>query len=103
MDAALNAQGLIEAFDDTVSAGDLAGAEELLASALGQAQFKAYRALIHFQFGRLYRRWNKLSSALSHLDLALDHLAGKRGDRQFYLLVLQERRAARDAQIIQTP
>lgn len=111
MDAALDAQRLVsillEEVDRHLSGPpggvDWTGAEEILGAALGRKNLKAYRALLHYEFGRLYQRWNKLSSAVSHYERALDELVRPRSERQFRLIILQELRSAREAQASQQP
>jgi hypothetical protein len=99
MDAAFTLEGLITEFQDLLSAGDREGAEELLASALGRDS--AADAHLHLQFGRLYRDWNKLTSAVNHLHMAAELAAAT--DRLLLLQITDELKAVRRRQSLQTP
>lgn len=77
---------------------DFEGAEELLSSALGS--HPEWAGFIHFHFGRVYRRWNKLSSAVQHLNRAVEAAVG---NELFLIQVLDELREARKAQVEQRP
>lgn len=100
MDAALSITGIIEEFESLVSGGDFEGAEELLAQSIGGApQFEAF---FHFQYGRLYSRWNKLTSAQNHLNRAIE-LAKLRGDELFALQAVSELKIVKEKQAAQMP
>jgi hypothetical protein len=98
MDAAFSVEGLIAEFQELVSAGDREGAEELLASALGRDP--AADAYLHLQFGRLYRDWNKLTSAVNHLHKAAELASA---DRLLLLQIADELKGVRRRQSLQTP
>lgn len=79
---------------------DFEGAEEILAQLLELAS--GIEGKIHFEFGRLYIRWNKLTSAIQHLRLA----AEKANDQKDFLLLAQinaELGSAKDRQKTQKP
>lgn len=101
MDAAFPLEGLITEFGGLLDARDFEGAEELMSSALSSAA-PDYRALLHYQMGRLYRRWNKLTSAINHFSLAAE-LAHAAGERIFLIQVMDELRGCRDEQARQRP
>lgn len=77
--------------------GDYQGAEELLSSAL--PLFPQHEPFLHFQLGRLYTRWNKLTSALNHLGRA----AELSRDEILTAQVVEEVRIARGRQATQSP
>ena len=100
MDAAFALEGIITEFGELLEAHDFEGAEELISAALSSTP--DYQALLHYQMGRLYRRWNKLTSALNHLGLAAE-LAHAANEKIFLIQVMDELRACRDAQARQRP
>lgn len=109
MDASLPVTGLIEEFEALLESADFEGAEELLAGALsgpgiesGAGVSRGLEAFYHFQYGRLYSRWNKLTSAIHHLQLAAE-LAHVRGDELFVIQVVSELKAAKARQLGQRP
>lgn len=77
--------------------GDFVGAEELLTYSLGA--LTKHEAFIHFQFGRLYIRWNKMTSALNHLGRA----AELSRDEVLIAQVVEEVRRAKGLQALQLP
>ena len=100
MDAAFTIEGLVEEFESLVDAGDFEGAEELLARSLSaRPQLEAF---FHFQYGRLYARWNKLTSAQNHLHKAAE-LARLKGDDLFAIQVVSELKAVKEKQGSQRP
>jgi hypothetical protein len=100
VDVEISVEGLIEEFDSLLAAGDFDGAEMILEGALGGAPDLS--AFIHYQYGRLYSRWNKLSSAIHHLTLAAEQ-AHIGGDKLFTIQVVQELKAAKERQLSQRP
>ena len=100
MDAAFPITGLIEEFESLIAEGDFEGAEELLAQSMGQAP--QLEAFFHFQYGRLYSKWNKLTSAQNHLLKAAE-LAKLRGDELFTIQVVSELKVVKDKQAAQKP
>lgn len=62
---------MISEFGDRLANRDFEGAEALLTAALETAPGPA-GAFVHLQFGRLYREWNKLTSAIDHLHRATE-------------------------------
>ena len=74
MNGAFEESALSEEVLHLVANRDYDGAEELLYQALGR--FPTQSTFIHFQFGRLYGQWNKLSSALAHFNLAIESIGG---------------------------
>lgn len=101
MDASFALTGLIEEFTQSLDQGDFEGAEEILSGALSTLPSQ-YEAFVHFQMGRLYNRWNKLTSSLNHLSLAAE-LAHKSQDQLFLLQVREELKAVKNAQTFQRP
>ncbi len=100
MDAALTVTGIVEEFEALVERGDFEGAEELLAQSIGLAP--QFEALFHYQYGRLYSRWNKLTSAQNHLLKAVE-LAKLRGDELFTIQAVSELKSVKDRQASQKP
>ena len=66
MDAPLTLAGLIEELNVLLEDRDYEGGEELLSQAFGQLPPR-HEAFLHFQFGKMYVRWNKMSSALDRI------------------------------------
>lgn len=100
MDVEIPFEGLMLALSDLVEAGDFEGAEDHLNSCLAEAS--QYEALLHLEFGRLYLRWNKMSSAIAHLNRAAE-AAYTRGERAVLLQVRMELKSAKLAQAEQKP
>lgn len=100
MDAEISVEALIGEFEAHLDTGDFEGAEELLAVAIGARP--ALEAFFHFQFGRLYSKWNKLTSAVNHLNKAAE-LAKNRGDDLFVIQVVSELKAVKQKQLGQRP
>ena len=100
MDAEIPIEGLIEEFNGLLSEGDFEGAEELLAGAVGGSPH--FQGFLHYQYGRLYKQWNKLSSAIVHLTTAAE-MAQVANDRLFVLQVLEELKDAKRRQLGQRP
>jgi hypothetical protein len=100
VDAALTLTGLIEELNTLLEEHDYEGGEELLSQSF--ATFPKHEAFLHFQFGRMYVRWNKLSSALVHLGKAAE-LAKMAGDETLMVQVVEEMRVARKVQAAQAP
>lgn len=98
MDAAFTLARLSEELAQLLEDEDFAGAEEFLSSHLGA--HPQWAAFIHFQLGRLYRRWNKLTSAMNHLHHAMD-AAFK--NELFLVQVLEELNSVRREQKEQRP
>ena len=101
MDASFTLTGLIEEFNRLLEDSDFEGAEAVLTATLGGAP-ERYAAFFHYQFGRLYVRWDKLSSAIAHLDQAAE-LAHASEDEVFLIQVMDELRLARGRQQNQKP
>lgn len=100
MDAQIPAARLIEDFEAHLESGDFEGAEEILAASMGgQPRLEAF---YHYQYGRLYGRWNKLTSAINHLAKSAE-LAKLAGDEIFLIQVSAELKVARDRQASQRP
>ncbi len=100
MDAALSLAGLVEEFNALVEAQDFEGAEELLAQAI--SQHSKHEPYLHFQMGRMYLQWNKLSSAINHLSKAAE-MAKQNSDEFFVLQVVEELKLAKKRQVGQRP
>lgn len=100
MDATFSLARLIEEFNALCEAKDFEGAEELLAGAL--ARQPQHEPFLHYQFGKLYAQWNKLSSAVNHLTRAAELANGKR-DEIFMIQVVEELKQARNRQLMQQP
>jgi hypothetical protein len=100
VDAQITTAGLIEDFEAHLESGDFEGAEEILAASMGtQPRLEAF---CHYQYGRLYGRWNKLSSAIHHLAKSAE-LAKLAGDEIFLIQVSTELKSAKDRQAGQKP
>jgi uncharacterized protein HemY len=98
LDAALTLTRLSEDLALLLEEGDFSGAEELLSATLGQ--HPEWGGFIHFHLGRVYRKWNKLSSAVQHLNYAVDAAV----DNELFLVqVLDELNQARRDQNLQRP
>jgi hypothetical protein len=91
---------LIEEYQRLLGSRDFEGAEDLLAAALGGSP--KIDGHLHFQLGRLYVQWNKLTSALNHLLKAAE-LAKGAGDEIFVLQVMEEIKLAKQMQLRQCP
>lgn len=100
MDVALALTRLTEDFNALLEENDFEGAEELLSAALHNQQ--AVRPFLHFQLGRLYHRWNKLTSAVHHLTHAVD-LSIAEGNQLFLVSVLDELNQVKRQQLDQRP
>jgi hypothetical protein len=100
MDATLAFEGIISDFNALLESRDFEGAEETLVAAL--TTHREWEPLIHFQLGRLYRRWNKLSSSINHLTRAVEVLS-QSSERLFLLQVTEELKLARQEQLLQRP
>lgn len=83
-----------------MDARDFEGAEEILASALRAPS--PFDAFVHFQYGRLYRAWNKMTSAVNHLNHAAE-LAQQRADQMLLMQIVEELKAVKRAQLEQRP
>lgn len=101
MDASFSPSGLIEELNGLIDDGDFEGAEEVLTSALASAPAR-YESFFHYQLGRIYSKWNKMTSAVNHLSRAAE-LAHSSGDEIFLLQVSEELRSARAKQDLQKP
>jgi hypothetical protein len=100
MDAPLTLAGLIEEFNILIEANDFEGGEELLSFAMGT--MPKHQAFFHFQLGRMYVRWNKMSSALAHLGKAAE-IAEQSDDEILGVQIVEELRSARRIQSEQQP
>lgn len=100
MDAAFALARLTEDVNSLVEAGDFEGGEAVLEGAL--AQYADFAPFLHFQMGRLYRRWNKLSSAIHHFHHAVEG-AQSRGENLFLIQILDELNLAKKDQLDQRP
>lgn len=100
MDASLAASRLVEDLNVLLAEKDFEGAEEFLSSALnGPAPQKL---IAHYQLGRIYIEWNKLSSAITHLEAAVD-LAHETNERLFLIQIVSELDRAKNFQRRQRP
>lgn len=100
MDAALTLARLSETVNSLIADGDFAGAEEILITAL--AQSPDVSPYLHFQLGRLYRQWNKLTSAIHHLHHAVE-AAQAANENLFLIQILDELDQAKNQQREQRP
>ena len=101
MDASLTLTGLIEELNILLEDKDYEGGEELLSQAFGLLPSK-HEAFLHFQFGKMYVRWNKMSSALVHLGKAAE-LSKLSGDETLMIQAVGELRQAKKLQAEQAP
>ena len=103
MDAALALAGLIAEFGDLLEVRDFEGGEAVLTLALERAPV-AYAPFVHFQFARLYREWNKLTSAIDHLNRATEFGAAPGGlDPMMRLQITEELKLLKNRQATQKP
>ena len=84
MDAPLALEGLslgklVEELGTLLDDQDFEGGEELLSIAMGLMPERA--AFLHFQFGKMYVQWNKMSSAVEHLSRSAE-IARAAGDEE---------------------
>jgi hypothetical protein len=100
LDAPFTLARLIAEFNALIRERDFEGAEELLTAGLNL--FPANESFLHFQFGRLYREWNKLTSAINHLIRAVE-LCVASGDEILQIQVLEELKTTRESQLGQCP
>lgn len=100
MDVTFSLARLIEEFNALCEAQDFEGAENLLTRAL--TRHPEHDAFLHYQFGKLYSQWNKMSSAVGHLTKAAE-LAHSKRDEIFMIQVTEELKHARKRQMQQTP
>jgi hypothetical protein len=100
MDAPLTLAGLNEELTTLLEERDYEGGEELLSFAMGA--MPKHQAFLHYQFGKMYVRWNKMSSALVHLGKAAE-LAKQKDDEVLAVQIVEELRAARKVQAEQAP
>jgi predicted negative regulator of RcsB-dependent stress response len=100
VDVEITVEGIVSPFNDLLEAGDFEGAEAHLSASLGLHPY--LHALLHFQFGRLYIRWNKLSSAVSHLGTAAE-AAHASNDFILLSIIQTELKLARQNQLGQKP
>ena len=77
------ALALFSEYLELLECEDFPGAEEVLAQLLVVSPHMEIK--VHFEYGRMYVRWNKLSSALQHYLLA----AEKAHQAQDFLLLAQ--------------
>ncbi len=100
MDASFAIAGLIEEFGNLLEARDFEGAEELLTRAMEKGS--VYEPFLHFQMGRLYKQWNKLSSAINHLTTAAE-IAKIRNDQMLLFQIVDELKQVKARQMDQRP
>jgi len=100
MDAPLTLTGLIEELNILLEGRDFEGGEELLSAAIGN--MAKHEAFLHYQFGKMYVRWNKMSSALVHLGRAAE-IAKLKDDETLAVQIIEELRNARKIQAEQAP
>ena len=100
MDATIALKGVVEEFNSLIGAGDFEGAEELVASVLGR-DVKA-DCYLHFQLGRMYVQWNKLTSAINHLNKSAEMAKGS-GEELLVLQIVEELKLAKKNQLQQLP
>lgn len=100
MDVAFTLTRLTENVNALIEEGDFAGAEQSLVAAL--AEYPGYSAFLHLQIGRLYRRWNKLTSAIHHLHHAVE-AAQAANENLILIQILDELNQAKNHQRSQRP
>lgn len=100
MDAAIALARLNETVSTLIEDSDFEGAEEMLSAALIESP--QYSPFLHFQLGRMYRRWNKLTSAIHHLHHAVE-AAQAEGNNLFLIQILDELNIAKKDQRDQRP
>lgn len=100
VDAAFALARLNESAAALMEDGDFEGAEELLSAAF--IEHPKFTPFLHFQMGRLYRRWNKLTSAIHHLHHAVEATQAQ-GQDLFLIQILEELNLAKRDQSSQKP
>ena len=102
--ARLGAARRIESAGLLLAEEDFAGAEGVLLGGLEEAHRgpASDLAMLHYHLGRLYRRWNKLSSAIHHLHHAFDHTPTV-SENWLQLQILEELNAVKKEQLRQRP
>lgn len=98
MDAPFSAAGIVESLEALIGSGDFDGAEELLFHAMEKAP--KLEAFFHFQFSRLYVKWNKLTSAQNHVLRAIDL---SHEDELFKIQLVSELKSIKARQAEQCP
>jgi hypothetical protein len=100
VDAPLTLTGLSEELHVLLGENDFEGAEEILSAAL--VSMPQIEPFLHFQLGRVYSRWNKMSSSLEHLGKAAE-LARSTANEMLMVQVIEEMQLARRKQAEQAP
>ena len=100
MDASVSLTRLTEEVSILLADRDFEGAEEFLASQLGSSP--ELDAVVHWQLGRVYHFWNKASSAINHLNRAVE-LSASAKNELLTIQVLSDLKAARVEQAKQKP
>ncbi len=100
MDAPFTLKGLADELGALLESQDFEGAEELLHRALTSRP--ELSPFLHFQLGRVYVQWNKMSSALLHLGQAAE-MAQLKQDEMLLFQILEEFRKAKSFQLAQRP
>lgn len=100
MDATYTLARLSEELSGLLEECDFEGAEELLTSAMGS--LPKHEPYLHFQLGRVYSRWNKLSSAVLHLSKAAE-LAHVSENEMLMAQVIEELSRTKKKQFTQMP
>ncbi|MGE4132260.1 MAG: hypothetical protein AB7F86_11520 [Bdellovibrionales bacterium] len=96
----MTAVELFEAIRKYEADKDLEGAEEFLLHLAGEK--REWLALIHLELGRLYARWNLLTSSIHHFHAAVE-AALENQDQILLPQILAEIAAAREKQKAQRP
>ncbi len=100
MDVTFSLTRITEEVGALIEEGDFEGAEEYLSARL--ACEPRFQCFIHYQLGRLYRRWNKLSSAIQHFNQAIEGALADRNEI-FVAQILEELNLAKSEQRSQKP
>lgn len=91
---------LSEQLEVMLAESDYSGAETILERMVEANQWNP--AVLHLQFGRLYKQWNKLTSALNHLVKAAE-LANRQADELLVMQIREEIRFIKRHQSAQCP
>lgn len=102
MDVALTLEGLISDLNDLLEVDDFEGAEALMLIALASPLHIEREYFLHYQLGRVYSQWNKMSSSIAHYGLAAE-LAYQRADEVFLLQIREDLKSAKKRQHEQKP
>jgi hypothetical protein len=100
VDAPLTLEGLISELNDLLDLEDFEGAEALLLMSMAAHAEREF--FLHYQLGKVYSRWNKMSSAIAHYTKSAE-LAHERADEVFLIQIREDLKTAKRRQAEQKP